>query len=1067
MSENYEDLSIQEKIALRRNELNNNKNTETLDEDVRMQIKEVVEKEAKEEVATIDLSAEQEKDLNESANDEDVEKSQPDQPDESELHDNSQGEYHPKIQEPETSKPTRLQEDNEKITDNENTINNKDTAKNEVANEDNTENPDAAQQFLEEEYDDISDSIANLQDQDNSPSEFFTHNNEENKQVSVNQATEDSSDIDNQPPTENQKKIRRDSNFSNNKYVKQAKNKFEKIPEKIQKTKNLSNEEKLEKLIVLSKSTGFRIGFIGFTAMILMSYTIGLFVSTFRDNNVTLNPITLIGATFSLHNFGSIFMLMIFAVLILSAFLLIMQKKNDYFSKERNFSEGGELGTATMMPEYEQKIFLEKTNKFEDISSFIYGKDINTGEFVGRREPSRLNKNFAIFGAQGTSKSEGCARNNIEINSRRGVSMIITDPKGELYQDTAKLLESRGYTVKVWNLINTLSSDSWNVLGSVRKDNLNQLIEAIMANTEDDKNNGDAFFEKIEKMILRALCLYVMEFDNVDDSERTLGRVNQLLVTKTPEQLDALFATIPDTSEASSSWHLFKSSPSNRANALLGLGSRLQDLQDPIISELVSRDDIDLELPGKEKCAYFIIRKAQDQTYVFLSSLMLTFLFIKLSSVAERKITKKLDVEVMFILDEFVHMGYIPNYKSILGTVRSYNMGIMMFFQNLPQILDTFGEKMAVEILGGCHTTILLGCTDLDTARYFSQLSGVATVKTESIRKNLATIRMTNYTNDFAQSESVTTSNVMHPDEIQNLNVTNKALLFVFGSRPYKMDKSYAGEDNPTLAHKNRPALQMHDLDHVPKWIKEKLNETRWEKENIDERGGIYTLFDKRLSNLSPEYKEKLKKWREEALKNLQEEEIKQETTKETTKETTSKGTSQVNNGASTETSLADSLNDFTPDQKNQILDFMKKLKEGPDGEPGEKKLQEGPKNNSRLQDGNNNEKTKPNNKPANDEDSKKSQPDQPDNLNKSKNFMELAKEDKAKRQQEEEKKRKEREEQKRIEQENLRKKEIENDCLLGSSTSDLQDKEAEANNNNCKNKELNFNVRTSNPRRR
>ena len=59
--------------------------------------------------------------------------------------------------------------------------------------------------------------------------------------------------------------------------------------------------------------------------------------------------------------------------------------------------------------------------------------------------------------------------------------------------------------------------------------------------------------------------------------------------------------------------------------------------QNKMIRQITSYDEIDLTLPGKQKCAYFCITSDQDSTFDFLSSLFMTFIFIKLVRFADKE----------------------------------------------------------------------------------------------------------------------------------------------------------------------------------------------------------------------------------------------------------------------------------------------------------------------------------------------------------------------------------------------------------------------------------------------
>ena len=98
---------------------------------------------------------------------------------------------------------------------------------------------------------------------------------------------------------------------------------------------------------------------------------------------------------------------------------------------------------------------------------------------------------------------------------------------------------------------------------------------------------------------------------------------------------------------------MFSKAEKVKGNAILGLGTRLQIMQNKLVQEITSHKDIDLTLPGQKKCAYFCITSDQDSTFEVLATLFVSFLCIKLVRFADRQPDRKLPVPVFFILDEF------------------------------------------------------------------------------------------------------------------------------------------------------------------------------------------------------------------------------------------------------------------------------------------------------------------------------------------------------------------------------------------------------------------------------
>ncbi|MBE6136575.1 MAG: DEAD/DEAH box helicase [Erysipelotrichaceae bacterium] len=74
-----------------------------------------------------------------------------------------------------------------------------------------------------------------------------------------------------------------------------------------------------------------------------------------------------------------------------------------------------------------------------------------------------------IIGSTGSGKTTTFVTPMIQIlaSTKAGSSMVITDPKGELFQMHSKYLKERGYDVKVIDLRDTYSSYRWNPLDAI------------------------------------------------------------------------------------------------------------------------------------------------------------------------------------------------------------------------------------------------------------------------------------------------------------------------------------------------------------------------------------------------------------------------------------------------------------------------------------------------------------------------------------------------------------------------------------------------------------------------
>lgn len=199
-------------------------------------------------------------------------------------------------------------------------------------------------------------------------------------------------------------------------------------------------------------------------------------------------------------------------------FLIVMVMKmgngeRTELDRERNFeySNKGTYGTSGFMSDKEMYDIFD-VDSVKNNAGIILGT--HNGKPIFLPEDTFMNKNVAVFGASGSMKSRAYVRNYIFQAARRGESMVITDPKSEMYEDMAVYLENQGYDVKVFNLVSPQNSDSWNCIADINGDDLmaQTFTDVVIKNTTVGK--GDEFWDSASVNLLKALVLYVsLEFE--------------------------------------------------------------------------------------------------------------------------------------------------------------------------------------------------------------------------------------------------------------------------------------------------------------------------------------------------------------------------------------------------------------------------------------------------------------------------------------------------------------------------------------------------------------------------
>ena len=502
----------------------------------------------------------------------------------------------------------------------------------------------------------------------------------------------------------------------------------------------------------------------------------------------------------------------ILLILALAGGVVLYIKLHDRFGgrnpDERNFSRSdrGTYGTAGWMDDKELRAVLEVASPAK-ARGIILGKRPD-GDVICLPEDTRLNKHIAVFGASGTMKSRGVIRPALFQSIRRGESVVVTDPKSEIYSDTVDLFRNHGYTVRVYNLLQPRLSDSWNCMFDLAGDTLmaQVLTDVIIANTKGD-GKGDHFWDNGEANLLKALILFVDQDASRTPEERNLPAVYQMLTQNSEKQLGALFDRLPMSHPAKAPYNLFSQASDNvRAGIILGLGTRLQVLQSEAVRQITKYSDIDLAEPGKTKCIYYIILDDQNSSLEFLSSLFFAFLFIKLVRYADSTPEQRCKIPVNIILDEMNNIGVIPDFGRRLSTIRSRALQVLMACQNLPQIQNRYPNNLWAELLGNADTQLMLGCTDDVTAEFISARSGDMTVEVNSTMTTRQSIAIAEVIPQYRYTEGLGRRRLLTPDEV--LRLPNDQVLVIIRGQKILRARKFDYTGHPYAKEMTKTSIQ-------------------------------------------------------------------------------------------------------------------------------------------------------------------------------------------------------------------------------------------------------------------
>lgn len=513
-------------------------------------------------------------------------------------------------------------------------------------------------------------------------------------------------------------------------------------------------------------------------ASAVVALLVSLILNNMMNGDTTLNPFRWIAGIF-VYGFPAGLFLVIFAAFAVLCLYADYKASQELEEDPRGFkySKNGTYGTARVLRSAEEIKEVALVQDAAHACGTIFGQMDMTGKQIINQnvhnKANHRNKHIAVFGASSSGKTYSFVMPFCFQALRRRESLIITDPKGELYEETAEYFRNDGYIVRRFDLKKPILSDGWDLLAEVfdDPDRISIMADTIWHNLEGTGKGG--VFDSGPKSLLMALITLVALDETLPPEEKTIENVYGHLVHPDGEKhLEDIFNPARIKSKkaqaACKAYHTFKSaSPNLRGSIMAGLSNQLNIFQQQTVCDVLSTPDIDLTLPGKRPCVYYCILADMHETYRFVSALFFSFLFQDLVDYADSRPGRKCEVPVNFLLDEFANIGTIPGFDKKLATVRSRGLNITIILQDINQ-LKNYYENSYLSILSNCATHICIGFNDPETAKFFSERAGETTiqVRTDQHEKVEPAVKLGN-----KHSTGEGKRMVFPPDELMRLSM--------------------------------------------------------------------------------------------------------------------------------------------------------------------------------------------------------------------------------------------------------------------------------------------------------
>lgn len=444
-----------------------------------------------------------------------------------------------------------------------------------------------------------------------------------------------------------------------------------------------------------------------------------------------------------------------------------------------------------------------------------------------------------VIGTTGSGKTTTFVNPTVQIlaESKTKPSMLITDPKGELYQSHARKLKRAGYTVKILDLRNPYNSVRWNPmerayenyqralhleeevrlnekkgtylfdgkeyysprerdtaiqvkrqqLNDIVYEDLNDIISVLCPVT----NKNEPMWESGAKNFVLAIALAMLEDSANPEFGMTKEKYNFYSLMKVAtntdddcaEMLNYFRGRSPLSKAVSLSKQVLDSSEKTRGSYLSSTFDKISMFADLSLCALTSENEIEFGEMGEKPIALFLQIPDEKETRHTLAAMVILQAYKELVYKANTYPTLSLPRPVYFLCDEFGQLPKVLRLEQMITVGRSRNIWLNLVVQSYAQLAKVYDDKSADIIKSNCNTQIFIGTTDYKTIEEFSKRCGNYSIVQRSVGFN--TIKA----DDVNSNTSVKERPLIYPSELQQLNSKGNmgnAIVTVFGYQPIK-----------------------------------------------------------------------------------------------------------------------------------------------------------------------------------------------------------------------------------------------------------------------------------------
>lgn len=345
-----------------------------------------------------------------------------------------------------------------------------------------------------------------------------------------------------------------------------------------------------------------------------------------------------------------------------------------------------------------------------------------------------------VYGSTGSLKTRSIVSPGIKILGYAGESLIINDPKGELFSRHAGDLSKQGYNIVEINFREPVVGNAWNPLhipyqlyvnGDI--DKASEFINDIATNLMiSDKSTDDPFWDFSASDLLYGLIQLLFRYCKDHNAPINSVNIGNLMILrrvlfsgKLQAQHTMLwkYASEDELVAASLSGSVY--APKDTMNSILSVfDQKLRTFSiQPALLDMLANNDFEIADVGKTKTAVFLITPDEKTSYHRLVSMFVKQSYEYLIYMATLTPNNKMEIRVNYMLDEFSSLPQIADMPSMISAARSRDIRFLLVVQSQSSLKRRYSDE-AQTIISNCSNWIFFTSRELNLLKELSELCG-------------------------------------------------------------------------------------------------------------------------------------------------------------------------------------------------------------------------------------------------------------------------------------------------------------------------------------------------------